>query len=609
WNNTSNDTIYTMPFHLYYNAFRNSNSTFMKEGDFGAFLGDELENKCGWAWMEIKSIMNQEGKDLMLSSKFIQPDDGNPNDQTVLEITLANPIPPGASITLDMEWESKIPRIMPRTGYNKEFFFMAQWFPKVGVYEAEGVRCREEGGWNCHQYHSDGEYYADFGNYDVTINVPKTYVVGASGELKNKEEKGDRSIWNFYVEDVIDYAWTASPHYAIQEDQYKDTKILLYSYDYKCYLRERYITTLKFAMEYLEDRLGPYPYPTLTVVDPPIHGIFTGGMEYPTLITSLSFCFFPRGIKTPETLIVHEYIHQYFMQMVASHEVEDTWLDEGFTTYWEGRILDALDGPNTSTLDILGIKSGNVEWNRAEFFAMDHPKIYPNAIKSWEYKHGGYGQIAYNKTAIWLKTLEGLVGVETMDEIMGTYFKRLQFQHPCREDFINITNEIVTAKYGDQFGPNMNWFFDQVLFGTDVCDYKLASIESKKVKPAYGYVNSIDQCLSPENTNNDKDFYESVVIVHRLGEIQMPQEVLLYFDNGEKQLMQWDGKARSHDFTITGPHKIIAADIDPERKIHMDKNFINNSYSVKPQTKGIRKYFAQFMIGLQNVMESISWLS
>ena len=608
WKNTSTDTIRDLQFHLYYNAFKNSKSTFMKEGRLG-FLGDELKENCGWSWMEIEYIKNSNGIDLMSTSQYIHPDDDNEDDQTVLQVFLEKPLLPGASITLDMKWESKIPKIMPRTGYNKDYYFMAQWFPKVGVYEAAGVRCRTSGAWNCHQYHSNGEYYADFGVYDVKINVPSDHIVAASGVLKNKEEKGDRNVWNYYVEDVIDFAWTTSSHYVVQEDQYKNTNIKLYAYDYKCQLRDRYINTLKFSMEYLEERLGPYPYSTISVVDPPIHGIFSGGMEYPTLITSLSFCFLPKGIKTPETLIVHEYVHQYFMQMVASHEVEDTWLDEGFTTYWEGRILDALDGPQTSTIDLWGIKAGNGEFNRAEFFASPNPKIAPNTFKSWQFKHGGYGEISYNKTALWLKTLEGMLGVEVMDEIMGTYFQKMQFQHPCKADFINVVNTIVQSRFGNKYGEDMSWYFDQVLEGTDICDYKLASISNEKTQGPLGYVNDIENCETPDEGNSGNGKYKSEVVVHRLGEIQLPIEVEIYFENGEKQLHEWNGKSRSHGFIINSVSKVIAADIDPKRKIYLDSNFINNSFSTKKQTKGIRKYFAQFMIAIQNVMESISWLS
>jgi hypothetical protein len=297
------------------------------------------------------------------------------------------------------------------------------------------------------------------------------------------------------------------------------------------------------------------------------------------------------------------------MQMVASHEVEDTWLDEGFTTYWEGRILDALDGPQTSTIDLWGIKAGNGEFNRAEFFASPNPKIAPNTFKSWQFKHGGYGEISYNKTALWLKTLEGMLGVEVMDEIMGTYFQKMQFQHPCKADFINVVNTIVQSRFGNKYGEDMSWYFDQVLEGTDICDYKLASISNEKTQGPLGYVNDIENCETPDEGNSGNGKYKSEVVVHRLGEIQLPIEVEIYFENGEKQLHEWNGKSRSHGFIINSVSKVIAADIDPKRKIYLDSNFINNSFSTKKQTKGIRKYFAQFMIAIQNVMESISWLS
>lgn len=608
WKNLSNDVIESMPFHLYYNAFKNSNSTFMKEREFENFLGNDMVEKCHWGWLEIESILDENGMDLRPSAKYIQPDDNNVFDQTVLEVYLNEGIQPGDSIVLKIKWESQIPKIMPRTGYNMDYYFMAQWFPKVGVYEYEGVHCSQKGKWNCHQYHSSGEYYSDFGNYLVNINVPSDYIVAASGVLQKQDKKEDRTTWTFFAHDVIDFTWTTSPHYVLEEDQYKDTKIKLYSYEYKCHLKDRYVNTLKFAMAYLEEHLGPYPYPTISVIDPPIHGIFTGGMEYPNLITSLSFCFFPKGIKTPETLIVHEYIHQYFMQMVASHEVEDTWMDEGFTTYFEGRILDAMDGPQTSTIDFWGVKAGNAEFNRAEFFAMENPKIAANTLKSWQFKHGGYGEISYNKTAIWLKTLEGMIGIETMDEIMKTYFQRVKFTHPCKDDFIQVVNDVVRKNHGERFGPDMNWYFKQVLEGTDVCDYAISSIQNQEIKGAAGYLNGIDDCVVPGANAEAKKFH-SEVIIHRLGEIQVPTEIKVNFEDGSSKLIPWDGKDRSFSFELESAHKIVSADIDPERKIYLDKNFINNSKAIEKQSKGIRKYFAQFMVTLQNIMEGASWFS
>ena len=148
WNNPSADTIYELQFHLYYNAFKNDQSTFLQGSNFSY-----ADDKCDWGWSNIKTIKDAAGNDLTPNLKYIQPNDENEQDQTVLLIPLAESVLPYGSVQLDFDWEAKIPKLMIRTGYNREYYFMAQWFPKVGVYEGKGIRCAEAGSWNCNQYH------------------------------------------------------------------------------------------------------------------------------------------------------------------------------------------------------------------------------------------------------------------------------------------------------------------------------------------------------------------------------------------------------------------------------------------------------------------------
>ena len=606
WKNISQNPVDELQFHLYYNAFKNSETTF-NNGDGGININLD-ENECRWGWTNVLSIIDEAGNELINGMKFIQPDDGNTKDQTVVTVPLKDPVAAGATISFKMEWEAQIPNIAPRTGYNKDYHFMVQWFPKLGVYEPAGMRYAKEDQWNCHQYHSTGEYYADFGNYNVKIDVPSNYVVGASGVLIKKQEATERSIWHFRADDVIDFAWTTSPKYVVQKDQWRDVDIKLYSYPDHAHIAERYFSTLKLAFEYLDDKVGRYPYPSLSVVDPPIHGLFTGGMEYPMLISSLSFCFFPQGIKTPETLVVHEFVHQYFMQMIASHEQEEPWMDEGITTYFEGRILDHYYGSFESTIDVLGVKIGNAEFNRAEFLGSENPKIADNTYKSREYIHGGYGTIAYNKTAMWLRTLEGLVGTETQDAIFKRYFERWKFKHPCASDFEDVVNEVVLERHGNEFGENMTWFFDQVLRGSENCDYKLAAIYNNTITEPAGYLSDTENCVVPsdDKTKNVTDeIYKSSVVIHRLGEVKLPIEVKVNFNDGTSVLEKWDGKRRSTEFNYQGTKKITSAEIDPERKIDLDSDFINNSLCVDACNTGIKKYFTKAILGIQHLMENL----
>jgi len=606
WTNTSSVPVHELYFHMYYNAFRNSKSTFFKERGVPAFLTTDIDEICGWGWTHIYSFEDNRGTILTDSMYYVQTDDNNSDDRTVLLVRLARPVLPGETQDFTFDWEARIPKTMPRTGYNKSFYFMAQWFPKLGVLEPAGMRFADKAQWNCHQYHSNGEYYADFGNYNVSITVPSDYTVAASGVLRETEEKGGMNTWHFHAHDVIDFTWTCSPHYVVSETAYKNTTIRYYSYPYKVHLKERYFSTIKYAMSFLESHLAPYPYETLSIIDPPIHGMFTGGMEYPTLISTLSFCFFPEGFRTPETLVVHEFIHQYFMQMVATHEVEEPWMDEGVTSYYESRILDGMLGADRSTIDFLGFRTGNKTFNRVEYLGMDHPSIASNAIKSWEYKHGGYGEIAYNKAALWLQTLEGLIGTELMDDIMRRYFELYSFRHPCRYDFIEVVDSMVINRQGDRFPDGMQWFFDQVLYGTGMCDYAVADIRNTEVQASRGFLNSLDECevATPEG---DTIRFKSVVELHRLGTVQLPQEILIRFENGEERTFQWDGLARAHSIELETAYKVVLAEIDPERKIYMDSNFINNVRQVEPQTAALNRISTQLFVRLQSLLEFVSF--
>jgi len=602
WNNPSADTVRELQYHLYLNAFRNTESTFMQEaGNFG-FLADALKESCGWSWVEITSLQDEYGNGLSLQMEYIAPDDGNADDRTVLRVPLPRPVLPGGAIRVEMGWVAKIPRAAIRTGYNQDYYFMAQWFPKVGVYEPAGMRFAEKGRWNCHQYHAEGEYYSDFGLYEVDITVPEGFAVGASGVQKGiKKQEGTRT-WSFRAEDVIDFTWAASPHFKEMEETHKGIQIRMLAYPYHEHLAERYFKAIRFAIDFCASRFGEYPYPGLTIIDPPFHGMFSSAMEYPTLISTANLCFLPESVRTSELLLVHEFVHQYFMQMVASNEQEEPWLDEGITNYYEARIMDELFGRQSSTVDWLGFRFGNMESNRADFFGMDNPRISDHTPFSWQFPQGSGHSISYNKTTLWLRTLEGLLGTEMLDEIMRTYFQRWKFRHPCGRDFIAVANEVAQQKSGE----NLDWFFDQVLYGTDLCDYAIASITNTPIQPPAGIFEDTEDCIRPEA--GGKTRFRSKVIVHRLEGLHFPVEVAIAFEDGQTITEHWDGKGRSKEFAYEGQARAVSADVDPGRKIYLDKNFINNSLSLQPQKAGVRKYALQFLLWMQNAMQSLSML-
>src|SRR5262249_5521755 len=136
----------------------------------------------------------------------ISPDDGNPDDATVAEVPLETPVQPGETATIRMDWSSRIPRTFARTGVIGDFFFLAQWFPKIGVFQSDG--------WNAHQFHAPTEFFSDFGVYDVCITVPSGWIVGATGVERGRQDQPDGTTTHrYFAEDVHDFAWTTSPRF------------------------------------------------------------------------------------------------------------------------------------------------------------------------------------------------------------------------------------------------------------------------------------------------------------------------------------------------------------------------------------------------------------
>lgn len=611
WRNVSDDPVGELQFHLYLNAFKNTKSTFMKESG-GVHRGNSLKGlrKEEWGYVDVMRMGVEDGADLTDRIRYIQPDDGNVDDQTVIVVPLDTPVLPRGEIRLEIEFVSKLPKIFARTGYADDFFLVAQWFPKIGVYEPAGMRYAVKGQWNCHQFHLNSEFYADHSVYDVEITLPKAYTVGSCGITQSERDNGDGSkTLRIHAEDIVDFAWTASPRFVVVEDRWKHVGIKVFLQPEHADQADRHINSAKAAFSYFEDHLGLYPYPHFAIVDPPLRGMGAAGMEYTTMITAGCLWGMPRGLRFTEMVTIHELGHAFFMGILASNEFEEPWIDEGFNTYFETRIMDHAYGAKTSFADWMGLKIGDGENARLSYVGMRNPKIAENFRNSWDFPHGGYGVLSYQKTATWLHTLAGLVGQGTMDEIMKTFFQRWKFRHPCAVDFISVVNEVVKKEHGDRFGENMNWYFDQVLYGSNTCDYKVAFIENEKIPAHRGLVDVNGNKTLLDDQEKAPDSHRSKVILHRLGEICLPVDVAIGFENGDVVKETWDGKARSVDFRYERPEKIIWAQVDPQHKIWLDVNLLNNSLRLEPKKSTARGLGAAFLFWLQTVMQTFSIFS
>jgi Peptidase family M1 domain len=602
WVNPSSDVVPDIQLHMYLNAFSSNKSTFYKESD-----GSPGTKEIDFGWVNIKSMTDKKGNDLKPVMKFISPDDNNPDDMTVLDVPLPEVAKPGDTVFIKVNFVSKLPLLAFRTGFNDDFFFVGQWFPKFGVYEPAGMRYAVKGGWNCHQFHSNSEFFSNHSVYDVKITVPVEYVVGTGGILLDEKREGEKKkIQTWRAEDIVDFAWTAWPAFITFKDQWKNVKINLLLPRGKQDQVARQFTAVKNALEYFTQNVGPYPWPYITIVVPPVKGAGSEGMEYTTIFTSTSAYGLPEYLHFPEIYTIHEFGHAYFMGILASNEFEEPWLDEGVNSFWEERILDHYYGPDAGMLDHPFLKVSDETMARMEYVLSGNRQVVSNAEYSWNYHHGTYGIMSYLKAATWLYTLMGIVGEETTNEIFKEYYRKWAFKHPSGKDFVNVVNEVVPRMNGNKFGPDMNWFFDQTLYGTGICDYKVANFFNSRITDFKGIENTGDSVLFKKSDREKDTLFKATVQLERLGEVMLPEEILVHFDNGDHILETWDGKSRFKDFKYTGTRKVDWVKIDPDYKIKMDVNYINNSMTYNPDRKPVRRYTNKFISFMQFFINIIS---
>jgi hypothetical protein len=577
------------PFHLYQNAFQ-PNSTWVREAKVAGsrdIAYDKWESK-EYGSEEIKSVEVVGQGDLTSQLRYIQPDDGNKDDKTVVDLPVRQPIPPGAYVQFKIAFHDQMPETQARSGWKRDFMLGGQWFPKVGVWW--------HGAWNCHQYHATTEFFADFGVYDVKLTVPQFEVVGASGVKVGEVNNSDNTkTLTYHGDDIHDFAWTVSPRYKVKEDgvyqgQMGPVQMRILMQPAHWSQVDRHEKILRESLEQFESRYGPYPYKTITLVDPEPDSA-AGGMEYPTFITGDSSWFMPEGLHMPEIVVEHEFGHQYWYGMVATNEFEDAWMDEGINSYSEVKVLDAILGKRTSGINMLGATLGEREIQRLMYASV--ADLDPIAEKAYDYySFNSYGGITYGKTASVLLTLEGIMGEETMDRAMRAYFMKYRFTHPTKEDFLKTIEEVS--------GKDLRWYFNQAVYGSQVMDYKLLKVESFPVN-WYEEKKGMFQ-------KDDKDtVYRSYVWVQRKGDFVMPVDVEIKFENGEKVREHWDGASRWTKFVYEKKSKVESAELDPDHKIQIDRNDFNNSFKVEPDGKPAFKLTNYWLFATQWLAQAMAW--
>jgi hypothetical protein len=647
WTNPTKDAVPDMLFHLYWNAFKNEDSAFLREAEAETgFQGGPAPKDGDWGWVDITDIRLADGSDLKPSLAFVTPDGPeNPGDQTVARVLFPAPVGPGESVRMRIEFRSKIPRTVARSGYYRNSFFIGQWYPKPGVYE-------EGKGWNAHAYHQNSEFFSDFADFVVHITVPKGFVVGSSGkpaEIRVDESSGTTTT-TFHQAMVHDFAWTTDPRYLkIERDfvaerevtpqEYDDTAkllglsvdevrlpnvkmILLIAPEHKGQV-ERHFRALRAAIKYYGLWYGPYPYETVTMVDPPFR-TDSGGMEYPTLFTAGTRILPSRNVLEPEGVIVHEFGHGYWYGLAANNEFEAAWLDEGFNTYSTGRVLAIAYGPSAMPFVLKGFpldwfvslpRIFDFESNRIA--AIHTVRFDPVTAWSWKfYNRGSYAANVYSRASTLLYTLERLLGEPVWPRIMRTYHMRFRYKHPTKADFIGVVNEVA--------GRDMTWFFDELLDATRSFDYGVDEISSVRVPLSLRGVydthrvraeitaKTIKEQEAARGRSPEPGTYRTTVVLRRYGEARLgggeTVKVLVRFKDGTTETRTWDGQARWSRLEFIKPVEAESAQIDPDGVWLIDENLANNSRGVDGLRRNVVRMMTQVVFTVQCILHFFgSW--
>jgi hypothetical protein len=614
WRNPSGDSIPELRFHTYLNAFKNNRTTFMRESG-RQLRGDEAGTEPeDWGWIDVLSMVGPDGRDLRPGGRFVQPDGNDPGDETVLAVPLPAPVPPHGEIALDVKFRAKLPRVFARTGFARDYFLVGQWFPKIGVYEPAGVRERQAGGWNCHAFHANSEFYADYGNWDVSIDVPSRFVVGATGKRVGETKNGARTTYRYVQNDVHDFAWTADPRWIVVDFPFDPVRDVRPEWTAKAaeelgmepaaialkpiacrlllqpgheWARDRYVAATKLGIAYYGLWYGAYPYETLTVVDPPDDATGSGGMEYPTFITGDAAApifdhWFSRGVRGIELVTVHEYGHQYWYGMVGSNEFEESWLDEGLNDDSEHRAMTLGWGPRDTAVFPGGVGADSISIAHSEYNFLSN--LDPIRRCAWCFaSSASYGVNSYPKVGLFMAQLKSDLGARTFSRAQREYFRRWSFRHPGTKDFFDT--------FEDVSGRDLSTYRRNLVEGTARLDWSVVSAKTSSVEADAGvfdragkratYDDGAEVSASGDraktSTPERAKSYESKVLIGNLGDWAHGAVARLVFEDGTVVERRIPDSAKWVRYRVTWKSRLAHAVVDPERANPWDWNRLNDS--------------------------------
>jgi hypothetical protein len=492
--NNSPDELTFIWFHLWPNAYKNNGTAFAKQQlllGSTSFYFSKDEQKGYIDSLDFEA----NGEKLRLEY--------HPDYIDVAKVYLNEPLAPGESIIINTPFRVKIPDSFSRLGHVGQQYQITQWYPKPAVYDQEG--------WHPMPYLDMGEFYSEFGRFEVNITIPQNYIVGATGNLQTEseitfmdslaDEKWQESIYRYsetfkkssdttktitYVQDnVHDFAWFADKTYRVVKGSielpHSGREVALYAlYNNNNFdTWEDIITYMEDATYYYSKWIGDYAYDVITVVDGALSA--GAGMEYPTITVLGASDEFSLEIVT-----MHEIGHNWFYGIIASNERAHAWMDEGINSYYERRYIETKY-PNKKLVELLGVEEAGsfFQWLTAitKLDDIDYERYYglgyslnanrnedqPPGLHASEFTYINYGTMVYMKPAVVFTHLEKYLGADTFDQIMKTYFERWKFKHPKPEDIKQLFEE--------ESGKDLVWVFDDLIKTSKKLDYKISKVE------------------------------------------------------------------------------------------------------------------------------------
>lgn len=483
--NHSPDALSEIYFHLWANAFQDKTTAFAKQqlqrGETDFYFASKTD-LGGYKNL----IFQQNGQTLSIVFDEMYQD--------IARVKLAQPLESGKSTNFVIDFTLKIPTSYSRLGHVGASYQMTQWYPKPAVYDHKG--------WHPLPYLDLGEFYSEFGNFEVDITLPENYVVAATGVLETESEKvflkqkeeetqryfrGEKDLFpndktfpvsskklktiRYTTQNVHDFAWFADKRFRVAQQEValksgkKITTWAMFTATEENLWREA-VQYIGKAIQFYSEKVSEYPYPQATAVQSALSA--GAGMEYP-MITVIGEA--GRDILLDE-VITHEVGHNWFYGILASNERDHAWMDEGMNSYYEARYMNEnypnLQGLNTFLPEFL-IGDSKMGLNELSYLLQARRQLdqAPETTSS-ELTTLNYQISAYSKPALAFRHLEYYLGEASFDELMQAYYQEWQFKHPYPEDFQMFVE--------NKLGKKLPWFFDGLIASKQKLDYAISAV-------------------------------------------------------------------------------------------------------------------------------------